>query len=116
VVPTRTNDITAINPKAYSSAYQEFLQRASQGDAVAQFNLGRMYADGRGVEANDAQAFHWFQKAARQGLPDAQISLGLAYLFAKGTTQNKGRACKLFKQAMYSSDIQGKNFYQHYCE
>ena len=37
---------------------------AEQGDAVAQFNLGRMYADGRGVPSDDVTAHMWFNLAA----------------------------------------------------
>lgn len=114
-VPTRTNNITAVNPKAYHQAYENYLHRAEEGDAVAAFNLGRMYADGRGVAVDDHQAFEWFQKAARKGLPDAKLSLGVAYLFAKGTEQNPRQACKIFKQAMRKGDQSGKEFYKHYC-
>ncbi|MCX8201638.1 MAG: SEL1-like repeat protein [Candidatus Caldarchaeum sp.] len=36
--------------------------------ATAQYNLGIMYAMGRGVLQNDAQAALWWRKAAEQGL------------------------------------------------
>ena len=38
------------------------------GDVVAQYNLGWMYAHGRGVERDDATAVFFFQAAADQGL------------------------------------------------
>ena len=41
---------------------------AEQGDALAQFNLGRMYATGEGVPQDDAAAVRWYRLAADQGI------------------------------------------------
>ncbi|MBS0292178.1 MAG: transglycosylase SLT domain-containing protein [Proteobacteria bacterium] len=41
---------------------------ARLGDMQAQYNLGWMYANGRGVARNDATAAFFFQAAAEQGL------------------------------------------------
>ena len=40
---------------------------AEQGIAGAQYNLGLMYATGRGVPQNHARAYLWFSMAAAQG-------------------------------------------------
>ena len=40
----------------YATALQEFRPLAEQGDAKAQFNLGFMYDNGKGVPENDAEA------------------------------------------------------------
>ena len=48
-----------------------FRKAADQGHAVAQYGLGNMYKEGRGVPKNIAKALSWFRKAAAQGLPDA---------------------------------------------
>ena len=114
-VPTRSNNITAINPKAYTKAYQHFSQLAQSGDAVAQFNLARMYEDGRGVNVDEGQAIKWFQQAASNGNTDAEVSLGAVYLFAQGTPKNSRTACKLFKQASKKGDRAGRDFFKHYC-
>eukprot|EP00927_Polykrikos_kofoidii_P030181 TRINITY_DN26011_c0_g1_i1.p1 TRINITY_DN26011_c0_g1~~TRINITY_DN26011_c0_g1_i1.p1 ORF type:complete len:808 (-),score=153.06 TRINITY_DN26011_c0_g1_i1:273-2696(-) len=46
----------------------EFLKRAADiGQTTAQTNLGVMYFDGRGVKANDAEAFRWWRRAAEAG-------------------------------------------------
>lgn len=45
---------------------------AEQGDPVAQYNLGNMYANGRGVPKDDGNALAWFRKAAEQGQPNAR--------------------------------------------
>jgi soluble lytic murein transglycosylase-like protein len=48
---------------------------ARAGDADAQFNLGWMFANGRGVERNDAWAAFFFHAAAEQGIVQAQQML-----------------------------------------
>ena len=40
---------------------------AEQGDALAQTNLGALYANGNGVERDDARAYAWTSLAAGQG-------------------------------------------------
>lgn len=67
-----------------------FRQAAKQGEADAQFNLGRLYAsevDGaykraRAAPANDVEALQWYQRSAEQGHTQAQVRLGA--LYAKG--------------------------------
>jgi len=46
---------------------EQYLRKASQGDAEAQTNLGVMYANGRGVTRDYAEAYVWFSRAAAQG-------------------------------------------------
>ena len=52
-----------------------YCQVARAGDAQAQYNLGWMYANGRGVARNDATAAFFFQAAALQGMAAAQRML-----------------------------------------
>jgi hypothetical protein len=40
---------------------------ADQGDAAAQYNLGNLYLEGRGMPQDDAKALKWFRRAADQG-------------------------------------------------
>ena len=47
---------------------------AAAGEARAQYNVGVMYADGRGVSRNRAEAIRWWQRAGEQGHAD---NLGL---------------------------------------
>ena len=41
---------------------------AQSGDPAAQSTLGQMYAQGKGVPRDDAQAIVWLRKAAEQGV------------------------------------------------
>lgn len=45
----------------------EFLQAALAGDVDAQYGLGLIYAEGRGVEQDEAKAFFWLTLAHEQG-------------------------------------------------
>jgi len=59
----------------YSTAARLWRQRAEQGDAAAQYNLGMAYRAGRGVPQDMGKATQWLHKAARQGLVDAYNTL-----------------------------------------
>lgn len=50
---------------------------AKRGDAEAQFNLGLMYAEGRGVREDAREAVRWFRRAAEQDHARAQWWLRL---------------------------------------
>ena len=73
---------------------QELRARAEKGDAGAQYSLGFMYADGRGVPRDDAQAVAWYRKAAAQGHADAQLNLGGMYDNGQGVPQDYTEAHK----------------------
>ncbi len=72
---------------------------AEQGDADAQYDLGLMYATGRGVPQDDGEAVRWFRRAAEQGLAGAQYSLGLMYYFGEGVPQDHGEAVRWYRRA-----------------
>ena len=56
--------------KTLGNKYLSFLIK--QGDTNAQFNLGVMYEDGRGVTQDYQEAVKWYRKAAEQGDAEAQ--------------------------------------------
>jgi uncharacterized protein len=60
----------------YATAFQVYHVLADQGLAVAQFNLGLMYANGQGVSKDESEAMKWYRLAADQGRSDAQYQLG----------------------------------------
>jgi TPR repeat protein len=61
---------------------------AEQGDAEAEYNIGALYATGRGVPQNFKEAVSWYLKAANQGVAEAQQELAYMYLSGYGTSQN----------------------------
>ena len=52
---------------------------ANKGHARAQFNLGEMYENGRGVKQDSKEAVRWYRKAAGQEHASAQFNLGVMY-------------------------------------
>lgn len=64
----------AIAPLAYAeTSLDELQQQADRGDMNAQFQLGRKYHIGDGVERDMEKAVFWYQKAAAQGAQKRQI-------------------------------------------
>lgn len=61
----------------WSALYKETLQKARQGDSEAQYNVGAMYQNGRGVTASRDKAIEWYGMAAEQGNSKAVSRLGL---------------------------------------
>ena len=72
---------------------------AERGDANAQFRLGSMYKNGRGVPQDDTEAVKWYRKAAQQGYALAQCHLGWMYANGKGVVQNDTEAIKWYQKA-----------------
>jgi len=67
---------------------------AERGNALAQFNLGLHYYDGRGVAQDYTEAVKWFRKAADQGYVEAMHNLGLMYAKGQGVPQDYVEAHK----------------------
>jgi hypothetical protein len=80
--------------KAIDDAVRACRSAAEQGDALAQFSVGVMYASGRGLPRDYAEAAKWWRKTADQGLAVAQSNLGVLYNVGKGVPQNKAEAAK----------------------
>jgi len=86
--------INTVNP-----GMQSLITRAQAGDAVAQFELGRRYEEGKEVAQDDAKAVEWFRKAAEQDNPQGQNSLGVMYAHGRGVEQNKHEAVRWYRAA-----------------
>jgi uncharacterized protein YdaT len=72
---------------------------AEKGDALAQYNLGRSYADGEGVPKDAVEAVKWYRKAAEQGDADGQYGVGFAYASGEGVPKDYVEAAKWFHKA-----------------
>ena len=58
-------------------AFELYCEAARLGDAASQYDLGWIYANGRGVTRSDTLAASFFALAAAQGHPQAQRMLGV---------------------------------------
>ena len=61
--------------KDFAKGAEWLTKAALQGNAPAQYNLGRMYQWGKGVEKDLQQARFWFQKAIDNGHEKAKEAL-----------------------------------------
>jgi TPR repeat protein len=73
-----------------------FKRTADQGYALAEMCLASIYAEGRGLERDTAEAARLLQLAADRGVPAAQCSLGEMYA--------KGKACRSGGRAAVQTD------------
>ena len=93
--------ITGLSSRPHSDSREA----AEQGLAEAQFDLGWMYAQGRGVIRDDAAAAKWYRKAADQGFSHAQYSLAVLYSEGRGVAQNYATALKWYRKASDQGDV-----------
>ncbi|MDX1697559.1 MAG: tetratricopeptide repeat protein, partial [Thiohalobacterales bacterium] len=111
----------------WSELFREKLREADNGNPEAQYDVGTMYQNGRGVEPDRDKAIVWFERAAAQGDAKAisrlklmqanaarfdktavaaaggdsesQYELGNMYLKGIGTNINPTKAISAFEQA-----------------
>ena len=82
-VPATAQDIEAgteaYQRGDYAAALRELRPLAEQGDAKAEFFLGSMILEGKGVRPDWIEAVRWCRKAAMQGHAESQAMLGMVY-------------------------------------
>ena len=77
--------VLALVTGQYEEALAIFMPLAeTSDDAWSQYFLGRMYANGQGVEQDFETAAKYFRKAAEKGIHDAQYRLGRLYAAGRG--------------------------------
>lgn len=72
---------------------------AGRGDALALFEIGSRYTEGRGVKADLAQAARWYQLAADRGFAPALYRLANLYEKGSGVERNIETAKKNYEMA-----------------
>ena len=65
---------------------------ADAGDPKAQFGLGTLFHEGKGVTKDYTQSAKWFEMAAEGGFPPAQFNIGNSYKHGKGVQQDDEKA------------------------
>jgi TPR repeat protein len=85
---TYGDGIKAFKKGNYTEAIKIFSPLANAGLAIAQYNIGFMYANGHGVVQDDAEAFKLYRLAAEQGLAEAQTNIGFMYADGLGVVKN----------------------------
>ncbi|MBL8258620.1 MAG: sel1 repeat family protein [Candidatus Competibacteraceae bacterium] len=79
---------------------------AEKGYPFAQFNLGVLYDEGKGMPEDNAKAMEWYRKAADQGFSQAQVNLGIMHQHGEGTPASPVAAYFWFALAEKQGDGQ----------
>ena len=77
-------------------------------NASGQYNLGVMYADGRGVARDDAEAVRWYRRAAEQGNASGQYNLGGMYSTGRGVARDDAEAVRWYRRAAEQGNASGQ--------
>ena len=67
------------------------------GDTDAQYSIGRMYYEGKGIEKDFTEAAKWFRISAEGGNLNAIYNLADLYSAGEGVRRNPKRAAKLYR-------------------
>jgi localization factor PodJL len=81
------------------TATARFRQAAEQGHAAASYELGRAYAEGRGVPRDLEAGAQWLNLAADRGDPRAQYLVGAALYAGNGVARDRARAAEYLGKA-----------------
>ncbi len=91
--------LEAFNAKDYAKAAALWQPLADAGDPLAQYRLGTLYAEGRGVPQSDEKAFALFLRAAEKGDAHAQYDVGASYMGGLGVKPSEVDGAKWFERA-----------------
>ena len=91
----------------HKQAYRLFVEEALGGNALAMHDLGRMLADGVGIDADAEQSRAWYAKAlsafqtVERQCPNRYVEyrIGRMYASGLGTEQDDAASAKWFSQA-----------------
>ncbi len=86
-----------------------FTEAATDGNAIAQAYLGRIYLNGYGTVMDYNEAKKWFEKSAAQNHADGQILMGRLYDKGYGVTQNYSKAKEWYEKAALQGHHWGQN-------
>jgi TPR repeat protein len=84
---------------------------ADQGYALAEYDLGTMYAEGKGgLPQRHDLAAGLFHKAANQGTPDAQYCLGRCYFLGRGVPKDDKVGMEWYCKAADQGLVEAQKF------
>ena len=89
----------------YARALREWRPLAVKGDAKAQYSLGELYRQGRGVRQDHAEAAQWYRMSADQGHERAQFLLGQMYFQGQGVPQDHAEAARWYRMVAKKGDV-----------
>ncbi len=113
-VPVNAQTVRIASPDQqsdrYSEAFENWMLLAIEGDAAAQFNLGLLYSEGKGVPVDYRQSAFWYRKGAEQGHTGAQYNLAHLYLDGHGVDKDPAQATHWWRQAAQRGHVLAQQY------
>lgn len=108
---TQGPELHNLDPDGEAAFHRAKLRvKAEKGHGDAQFEVGQLYEEGKGVEQDDKEAFRWYTKAAKAGNFSAQYNLGCFYFSGRGgAEQSKEKAIACWTLAAEHGNVDAKN-------
>ena len=94
----------AANLRDYAGALRAWRPLAEAGEARAQYHLGMLYEEGRGVGRDYTTAARWYRAAAGQGHSQAQNALAILIVQGQGVARDPVEAYRWFALAARGGD------------
>ena len=83
----------------YTEALPILEQAANLGNAEAMCTLGKLYAEGKGVDNDIQKSYEYYRQAAQKEHPQAQYQLGMCFLAGKGVSSDVQQAQQWIEKA-----------------
>lgn len=99
---------TRMDSTAHTQAdsIKQIFNKAKQGDAAAQNQVGAWYYAGKNVKQDYDEAFNWWKKSALQGDVSAIGNLALCYQFGRGVERDSVGALRLYMKSIKEGNKQ----------
>ena len=92
---------TKLTPAATEAdSIKTIFDKAKQGNAAAQNQVGAWYYSGKYVKQDYQQAYDWWKKSALQGNVDGIGNLALCYQFGRGVEKDSIDAIRLYMKSI----------------
>ena len=95
----------AVKERNWAAAYAGFKSLAEAGNPEAQFQLGTLYRNGRGVEKNFQTSVSWHTKAALAGHVRAQNYLAISLELGRGIEKDLQAASQWYLRAAQKNNL-----------
>ena len=96
--------LAAYNRQDFKTVVTLWQSAGEQGDVNAQYHLGGMYLDGRGVKQDYEEAMKWLHRAADRGQAGAQDRIGVMYRDGLGLERDEVETYMWFSLAAAGSN------------
>ena len=108
-VPVKSEAPPKTEAERMAEYFGEYKKKALNGDASAQYQLGKWYYHGSEHNAQDfVKAVYWWRMAAERKVEDAMYNLGQCYFEGKGVPQDYSQALAWWRKAA-EEDVLGEN-------